>query len=115
MQFSNRVKKEAFGDYMIDFFGLRPLLEINTNLADMYLFLYADRTIPSGWCYEMELAHHYKGVFPYKYDEDGEEITRDELGALGYHWVSNEQCECYYAWDVELPHWMDCTDVGDEY
>ena len=97
------IKKEDFGSYLINFFGISHLLDIHTNIADFWIY----HSIPAS--YDLEYHPHYKGIKKIK------EYTIDACEKMGWDYITDEENNIIHLWDIKLPDAISKMDISDEY
>ena len=114
------VEKHEMGDYMIDFWGLRPLLDIHPNIVWMWIHLISDGSL-SGVTYDGDYSP-YIGEYPVNQVEDPEtgnllpDTTIEWIKENGYSYVSDVEDPdgwgVYWVFDGPLPDGINHMDVG---
>ena len=97
------IKKEDFGNYLINFFGIFHLLDIHTNIADFWIYHGIQES------YDTTYHPHYKGTRTLK------DYTTEACDKLGLDYITDEENGIIHIWDIELPDMISKMDTGDEY
>lgn len=93
----------SFGDYMIQFYGLMPLLKMDRRLAILW-----HEGMAFGWikdAYEDCYHKHYIGYRKLK------TYTTEAMDKLGYGYITNEADGMIYYWAIQLPDHLQGIDI----
>ena len=96
----------SFGDYMIQFYGLMPLLSMDRRLATLWHEGIAFGMMKGA--YADNYHEHYIGYRKLK------TYTTEAMDKLGYGYITNEADGMIHYWAIQLPEYMQGIDINHE-